>query len=399
MLFSDVDELSQVFHSNNFVGGLTHSFYRYPARFNPKFVRHIIKELTEPGDLILDPFMGGGTVVVEALALGRSAMGVDINNLSEFITRVKTTPLSPQDINEITEWPAKLPRNLFIAGHGNSRISDQTWRNLPSSLQIFFAGALQLIHTLKLPRRQRFIRCALLRIGQNILEGVEPIPTQIELCLILKHEIQGMIESLDQFVQASTASGLNKQKITESRTLLSSSFASKAVQRAIKKVGSPPKLLITSPPYPGVHVLYHRWQVNGRRETPAPYWIGGVHDGHKPSYYTMGSRSRSGIRNYFEVLRHGFENLRPVLTKDTKVVQLVGFSDWGSQLPMFLESMTAAGYERLPAFDVLSDQTQIRTVPHRKWYTNRSSMHDASHEVLMIHRPLFGGSYSDPNGQ
>ena len=35
----------------------------------------------------------------------------------------------------------------------------------------------------------------------------------------------------------------------------------------------PIKLVLTSPPYPGVHVLYHRWQVQGRRETPAPFWI------------------------------------------------------------------------------------------------------------------------------
>ena len=399
MLFSDVDELTQIFHSNNYVGGLTHSFYRYPARFNPKFVRHVIKELTNPGDLILDPFMGGGTAVVEALALGRPALGIDINSLSEFITRVKTTPLSRQDINEITEWPAKLPRNLFIAGHGYTQIPDQTWKNLPNSLRIFFSGALHLIHTLKLPRRRRFMRCALLRVGQTILEGVEPIPTQIELCLILEQEIQGMIESLDQFVRAATSSGLSKQKITASRTLLCSSFASKSVQRAIRKVGSTPKLLITSPPYPGVHVLYHRWQVEGRRETPAPYWIGDVRDGHNPSYYTMGSRSRSGIENYFEVLRQGFENLRPVLDEDTKVVQLVGFSDWGSQLPLFLESMTAAGYERLPVLEDLSDKAQTRTVPHRKWYTNRQSMHDASHEVLLIHRPLFDRSNCAPDGR
>jgi hypothetical protein len=34
-----------------------------------------------------------------------------------------------------------------------------------------------------------------------------------------------------------------------------------------------PKLVLTSPPYPGLHVLYHRWQVKGRRETPAPFWV------------------------------------------------------------------------------------------------------------------------------
>jgi|GEM_PF-3773302 len=48
------------------VSGLTHDFYRYPARFSPLFVRAAIQAFTRPGHVILDPFMGGGTTLVEA---------------------------------------------------------------------------------------------------------------------------------------------------------------------------------------------------------------------------------------------------------------------------------------------------------------------------------------------
>ena len=37
----------------------------------------------------------------------------------------------------------------------------------------------------------------------------------------------------------------------------------------IDQVG-PADLVVTSPPYPGIHMLYHRWQVDGRKETDAP---------------------------------------------------------------------------------------------------------------------------------
>ena len=40
-----------------------------------------------------------------------------------------------------------------------------------------------------------------------------------------------------------------------------------------------PRPVLTSPPYPGVHVLYHRWQVDGRKEAPGPFWIAGKLDG------------------------------------------------------------------------------------------------------------------------
>ena len=52
--------------------GLSHSFYRYPARFSPLFARAAIAAFTNPGDVVLDPFMGGGTTLVEAARLDGS---------------------------------------------------------------------------------------------------------------------------------------------------------------------------------------------------------------------------------------------------------------------------------------------------------------------------------------
>ncbi|MBI4607669.1 MAG: site-specific DNA-methyltransferase [Candidatus Rokubacteria bacterium] len=79
------------------VTGLTHSFYRYPARFSPQFARKAIEAFTKPGDTVFDPFMGGGTTVVEALASGRRCIGSDLNPLAKFLAKAKTTPISKRD--------------------------------------------------------------------------------------------------------------------------------------------------------------------------------------------------------------------------------------------------------------------------------------------------------------
>ena len=42
--------------------------------------------------------MGGGTVLVEASSLGRRSVGIDISGLATFVSKVKTTPLSENDI-------------------------------------------------------------------------------------------------------------------------------------------------------------------------------------------------------------------------------------------------------------------------------------------------------------
>lgn len=45
------------------------------------------------GKVVLDPFMGGGTTVVEALKLGLSPIGIDINPVAWFVTKKEVEPL------------------------------------------------------------------------------------------------------------------------------------------------------------------------------------------------------------------------------------------------------------------------------------------------------------------
>src|ERR1044071_2895963 len=92
-----IDNLLAAIATKEPVSGYTHNFYRYPARFSPLFVREVIRQYSLTGQSILDPFKGGGTAIVEALAMGRSAIGVDLNTLAHFVSMIKTTPLSDND--------------------------------------------------------------------------------------------------------------------------------------------------------------------------------------------------------------------------------------------------------------------------------------------------------------
>src|SRR6516165_11443170 len=89
-----VNQFLHAVHTQKPVNGLTHNYYRYPARFSPQFARGAIEAFSRPGDVVLDPFMGGATTLVEARAAGRHAIGSDINSLSVFLGRVKTTVLN-----------------------------------------------------------------------------------------------------------------------------------------------------------------------------------------------------------------------------------------------------------------------------------------------------------------
>jgi hypothetical protein len=69
-----------------------HGFHAYPARMHPLTARRLVEALTAPGDTVLDPFCGGGTVLCEARLAGRRAIGVDLNPLAVLLARRKVTP-------------------------------------------------------------------------------------------------------------------------------------------------------------------------------------------------------------------------------------------------------------------------------------------------------------------
>ncbi len=70
-----------------------YKMHRYFARRPHNVFEYLIKHYTHPGDLVLDPFHGGGVTVVEALRARRKVVGVDLNPMATFITRMEVTPV------------------------------------------------------------------------------------------------------------------------------------------------------------------------------------------------------------------------------------------------------------------------------------------------------------------
>src|SRR5687767_12722462 len=122
------------------VTGMTHGIYRYPARFSPEFVRACLTGFSEPDDVVLDPFVGGGTSAVEALASGRRFVGFDLNPLAILLTRAKTTPLYARDRVELESW---FERAFEMAAP--KRTADDRLRNAPDHVVDGLAGPISVI--------------------------------------------------------------------------------------------------------------------------------------------------------------------------------------------------------------------------------------------------------------
>ena len=78
----------------------SHAWHPFPAKFPPQLPEFMIERLSLPGDIILDPMLGSGTTLVEAVRLGRRAVGCDIDPLARMIAAAKLAPIDPSDALE-----------------------------------------------------------------------------------------------------------------------------------------------------------------------------------------------------------------------------------------------------------------------------------------------------------
>jgi DNA modification methylase len=380
---ADFTKIRLAAKSDKPVEGLTHCHYKYPARFSPEFVGATIEALSDPSDVVLDPYMGGGTTIVEALARGRQAIGCDLNSLSVFVTKVKTTTLSHRDTFELTEWASAIVPTLNYHDCPEQLtdvICEARTRNLalPRARPIkkLIALALITIDELSSDRAQDFARCAVLNASQWALNGKRTNATANEFRSRIADTTLEMIEGT-----WSLAASLHKDSTPP---LLLHGSSERLCKQERFANGDKVDLVVTSPPYPGVHVLYHRWQVDGRKESPAPYWIANCLDGQGASYYTFGGRAQEGHDNYFNASLRTLESTREVMRDGAPFVQMIAFSEPATQLPRYLRNMERAGFEELRP-NSKAFRRIWRGVPGRSWHAELQGDTSSSREVVLIH--------------
>jgi hypothetical protein len=94
----------------------------YRACFKPQLPRFFIERLTDPGDVVYDPFLGRGTTMIEAALLGREVLGCDINPLSRILCGPRLSPPTFEAvaaaIDEV-DWSAaeETPEDLLAFYH------------------------------------------------------------------------------------------------------------------------------------------------------------------------------------------------------------------------------------------------------------------------------------------
>lgn len=324
---------------------------------------------------------------MEALASGRHAIGVDISSLAQFVATAKTTIYSEVELGALADWIGSLPSAIHVRkpsihleayadrGYYKHLEGRPRWR-----LRKAIEQALGAATSLPSPRLELFGRCAILRAAQWALDGRAKLPSLDEFRTFLRYTADTMLQGARELRTATPS----PRPIVE---VINRSAAGLEHDERLRQRQAP-RLVLTSPPYPGVHVLYHRWQVDGRKEAPLPFLIANKLDGEAGSYYTMGDRKHPGLATYFANIKATMSSVSALANEDTLVVQMVAFSDANWQLPRYLDAMVEAGLCETFLWTLRSerDGRLWRSVPNRRWYSDQRGETPGSQEVVLFHR-------------
>ena len=368
------------------VRGYTHRFYTYPAGFSPKFVESAIKTFTKKKELVLDPFMGGGTSLIEAIRLNRKIVGIDLNPIAYFATKVKITKLSKAQINKIELWAFLISQNLHYKLKNDQFSKDAlsliNYKGLGRkeifNLKTIIKGTsyyLEKLKEIKDKKVKDFLKLLILRCLHSTLHDKRPIAKFHVFKRKIRSNSLDMLEgmsSLDKYLVNSR----NKFSIYSK----SSTKADKTRELKSKKV----KLIITSPPYPGINISYSRWHIHGRRNTTLPYLVLGIPVPENRSIFNFQSPRNRTYNLYFDKLTKIFKSLKKICSKDTVVLQLVAFNHESGLFERYLKTLEDCGFKEMK----LKKKGRVwREVPNRSWQAKFVKGNiPASNEVLLMHK-------------
>lgn len=264
---------------------LTHYLFKYPAKFHPPVVRALLQEHTTARDLVMDPFCGSGTLLVEAAALGRDSIGTDVDPLAVFVSRVKTTRLSIGRLRRDADHLLERVRSRARSDTEYERrqfddISLSTYRRnireeplaIPSIPNLFhwfrkyvvidLARIRRVIMTGRIPKTHRdfFLLCfaAIIRRSSN----ADPVPVSglevtsymrsrdrdgrtVNPFQLFEQAVKRSVEAIAAYVAATKDGGGARAFVADATRLAS-------------HIRSPVDAIITSPPYHNAVDYYRR---------------------------------------------------------------------------------------------------------------------------------------------
>lgn len=357
----------------------THALHPYPAKFVPQLPRHVIAALSQPGDLVLDPFSGGGTSAVEAITAGRRFYGIDANAVGNAIARAKTTRLEIDD----TKALQGLEATLVALQRSELLNAVPAWVPAIPNLakwydaHVFFALALVRERVVGIESKAArslalvsFVQAAARLSYQESETRYTSKPRPIDILEVPR----AVLSELRRMRRIVTEASI--ERAGEARFVDGDARDPASLELDLESVG----LVVTSPPYPNVYDyhLYHRFRL---------FWLG--LDPKELRRVEIGSHltnqaKAEPVAAYVDDMRKVLENCLAVLAPGRYFAMVVGDGLFKGEIFNTARHMTALGSEL--GFDHVV--TLERALPANRRSVTQPGRRLTSEQIVVLRRPV-----------
>jgi hypothetical protein len=161
---------------------LTHQLFRYPAKFHPPVVGKLLDLFTTPGQLVLDPFVGSGTLLIEASIRSRRSIGFDIDPVAVSVAAAKTRDY---DLPEVENCCKRLLSKLAGCERSHDEYKDLMFRDISEEEYVKVVDG-EGLWVPEIPNINHWFRRYVLVDLSRILAAIESISTTAEVRLLLR---------------------------------------------------------------------------------------------------------------------------------------------------------------------------------------------------------------------
>ena len=322
----------------------SHGYHRYPAKFIPQLTRRCILENSMVGDLIVDPFCGCGTTIVESLIYGRKSIGIDVNPVATLISKAKITPIEPNKLNQEKE---KLFSAIENKDENRNKTKNKEFNErivywFPNEkIRLELLSILNNIQSLESEDLKNFFLCGFSQILKNcsIWLAKSNKPTrdfnkkQQDPIRLFKRQINRMAKGNLELYNLTRDKSVKENKVvlSDARKIPAKSNSAKMV------VTSPP--YVTSYEYADLHQLTALWL--GYANSLAAFRDGFIGSIHKKDIDHNGIKSQLaiktienlsekskrealGTKNYFFEMQQCFQEMHRVLEPKGRACIVIG---------------------------------------------------------------------------
>ena len=273
---------------------LTHYLFRYPAKFHPPVVRALLDRYSDVGDTVLDPFVGSGTLLVEAAVTGRHGIGTDVDPVAVAVARAKVHRYNASALSAScdavvskantfaradTDYQALMKKDLSQPRYEWELLGVVDWvPAIPNLLHWFrryvvidLAFIRAVVETAAIPETHRdLLRVVFASIIRNA-SNADPVPVSgLEVTAHMKRrdEAGRLINPFELFASAVKKAVTAMKEFSEGAHVGSRQQVRLAnATKVARHVHQPIDAVITSPPYHGAVDYYRRHQLE-------MFWLG-----------------------------------------------------------------------------------------------------------------------------